>query len=67
MKKYCLVKKTELLKNGDWETKYYTTLNGKYVDNSHSSKQEEAELFFNKLLELNGKNKIIEVLKEKEI
>jgi hypothetical protein len=64
--KYCLVKRTELEKEG-FGVVYYTTLNGSYVVNSKFSTQEEAELFFDKLLELNGKHIVIEVLKEKEI
>lgn len=45
------------------ETSYHSEINGLYVSGSVSFNKYEAEEFFNKLLENNGKTKIIEVLK----
>jgi type IV secretory pathway ATPase VirB11/archaellum biosynthesis ATPase len=52
--KCCLIKEVELTKSG-YNTYYYTTINERFVTNSLFKSKDEAESFFERVLNNNGK------------
>ena len=56
--------KTVELEGNVWKTSYHTKKDGCHVYGSYSSIQNDAKVFFDEYLRLNGMTKITEVLQE---
>jgi hypothetical protein len=61
--KIVLIHKIKLAKGGGYIDEYHTEVNGYWVENSFSYAKEQAQLFYNKVVELNGKTESKQAIK----